>query len=197
MCAWVQASVAVLSNIAESWYLSARPRTASRDAATAVAQAMWVNFPGSRRTCRLRLTIGSRTAPAVFESGIPSIADTGNRRPRPRERNRARSDSYSTGRDQLGGGEFSLSKKPSSDQPQVQSLRLSTICATKERLRSGVESHWQITQARNSSPPDNTLAARTPIDLYGRKGFVGLVRSMPAFVRRTGNHIYAKWMRSQ
>ena len=50
--------------------------------------------PAARRTRRRRLKIGSSTAPAVFESGRPSITDIGVRTPRPRPRKRARSVSY-------------------------------------------------------------------------------------------------------
>jgi hypothetical protein len=41
------------------------------------------------------------------------------------------------------------------------------------------------------------IGAHTHLDLYGRKGFVGLARSMPAFFRHTGNLIYARWVRGK
>ena len=47
--------------------------------------------PGRMRTVRLRLRTGSSTEPAVFESGRPSIIETGLRISWPRPRNRARS----------------------------------------------------------------------------------------------------------
>jgi len=42
-----------------------------------------------------------------------------------------------------------------------------------------------------------TLAANTHLDLQGRKGFVGLAHSMPAFFRHTRNFIYATWVRGK
>ena len=38
------------------------------------------------------------------------------------------------------------------------------------------------------------IAVHTHLDLQGRKGFVGLVRSMPAFLRHRGNQLYARWI---
>jgi len=47
--------------------------------------------PGGMRTVRLRLITGSSTEPTVFESGRPSIIDTGLRTSCPRPINRERS----------------------------------------------------------------------------------------------------------
>ncbi len=41
------------------------------------------------------------------------------------------------------------------------------------------------------------IATHTHLDLKGRKGFVGLVRSMPAFFRHSRNLIYATWVRGK
>ena len=41
------------------------------------------------------------------------------------------------------------------------------------------------------------VASHTHLDLNGRKGFVGLAHSMPAFFRHTRNVIYAKWVRGR
>ena len=49
------------------------PSAASRVSATTVAKLTRAVAPGGRRTRRRRLTIGSSTAPAVFDRGRPSI----------------------------------------------------------------------------------------------------------------------------
>ena len=67
----------------ESRYLSARSSTSSRDSATTVAKIAWAVAPGASRTRRRRLKIGSSTAPTVFESGRPSMTETGDRTDRP------------------------------------------------------------------------------------------------------------------
>ena len=41
------------------------------------------------------------------------------------------------------------------------------------------------------------IASRTHLDLNGRKGFVGLARSMPSYFRHTGNRLYARWVRGE
>ena len=41
------------------------------------------------------------------------------------------------------------------------------------------------------------IAAHTHLDLAGRKGFVGLAHSMPAFFRHTKNLVYARWVRGR
>ncbi len=86
--------VAARSKAAGSRYLSARPSAASRDAATRVEKVTRTVVPGSSRTRRRRLKMGSSTAPAVLDSGRPSITDIGVRMPRPRPRKRSRSVSY-------------------------------------------------------------------------------------------------------
>jgi len=43
----------------------------------------------------------------------------------------------------------------------------------------------------------DVLATRTHLDLAGRKGFVGLAHSMPAFVRHAKNLVYARWVRKE
>jgi len=52
-------------------------------------------------------------------------------------------------------------------------------------------------QAEKSSKKIRTdeIATHTHLDLYGRKGFIGLARSMPAFIRHRKNLIYAKWIK--
>lgn len=40
------------------------------------------------------------------------------------------------------------------------------------------------------------IAAHTHLDLNGRKGFIGLARSMPARFRHTRNLLYARWVRA-
>ena len=62
-----------------------------REGATSVQNAIRAVAPGASLTRRRRLKIGSSTAPIVFESGRPSITETGVRIPRPRPRKRARS----------------------------------------------------------------------------------------------------------
>ncbi len=74
-----------------SWCLSAKSRTSLREDATIVQNAIRAVAPGASLMRRRRLKIGSRTAPAVLESGWPSITATGVRIPRPRPRKRARS----------------------------------------------------------------------------------------------------------
>ena len=59
--------------------------------ATSVQNAIRAVAPGASLMRRRRLKIGSSTAPAVLESGRPSITATGVRIPRPRPRKRARS----------------------------------------------------------------------------------------------------------
>ena len=41
------------------------------------------------------------------------------------------------------------------------------------------------------------IAAHTNLDHIGRKGFLGLEHSMPAFFRHTKNLIYARWVRGR
>ena len=41
----------------------------------------------------------------------------------------------------------------------------------------------------------DVIARRTHLDLEGRKGFVGLAHSMPAFLRHAKNLVYARWVR--
>ena len=62
---------------AESRCLSARSRTASRDSATTVEKIAWAVAPGASDTRQRRLKIGSSTAPTVFDSGRPSMTETG------------------------------------------------------------------------------------------------------------------------
>ncbi len=54
--------------------------------------------PGGRRIACRRLTIGSSTAPVVFDSGPPPLSAAGLASVRPRPMNRARSVSYSVAR---------------------------------------------------------------------------------------------------
>lgn len=57
----------------------------------------------------------------------------------------------------------------------------------------------QDKQQQEQSKKERTdeIESHTHLDLYGRKGFVGLARSMPAFFRHTGNLIYARWVRGK
>ena len=41
------------------------------------------------------------------------------------------------------------------------------------------------------------VATHTNLDHIGRKGFLGLEHSMPAFFRHTKNLIYARWVRGR
>ena len=41
------------------------------------------------------------------------------------------------------------------------------------------------------------IATHTNLDHIGRKGFLGLEHSMPAFFRHTRNLIYEKWVRGR
>jgi hypothetical protein len=41
------------------------------------------------------------------------------------------------------------------------------------------------------------VAAHTKLDHIGRKGFLGLEHSMPAFFRHTRNLIYERWVRGR
>jgi len=41
------------------------------------------------------------------------------------------------------------------------------------------------------------IANHTHLDVYGRKGLVGLARSMPSFFRHARNLVYAKWTRTK
>ena len=78
-------------------YCTRRPGRAPRRAIVAISveNVTRAEAPGASLTQRLRLIIGSSTAPTVLESGWPSMTDIGVRMPRPRPRNRARSVSYS------------------------------------------------------------------------------------------------------
>src|ERR1700674_2457264 len=71
--AWVHASVATRSKVAGSRYLSARSRATSRDGATRVENVTRTPVPGSSRTRRRRLTIGSSTAAAAEEAGAVGL----------------------------------------------------------------------------------------------------------------------------
>ena len=82
------------SNVAGSRYLSAIPSASARVLESTVEKTTRPLPPGASRRRRLRLKIGSRTAPVVFERGRPSIIDIGVRMPRPRPRKRPRSVSY-------------------------------------------------------------------------------------------------------
>ena len=95
-CACVQARLDTRSNVAGSRYLPASARALSRDSATTVARCTRTVAPGARRSRRRRLKTGSRTVPAVFESGRRSSIAIGSRMVRPRPRKRARSVSYCT-----------------------------------------------------------------------------------------------------
>jgi len=75
--------VAARSKVADSRYLSARSKTCSRDSATTVEKIAWAVAPGASLTRHRRLKIGSSTAPTVFESGRPSMTETGERTDRP------------------------------------------------------------------------------------------------------------------
>jgi hypothetical protein len=66
----------------------------------------------------------------------------------------------------------------------------------KDQRRSENELEKQHHRQSEKEHADQ-IDARTHLDLKGRKGFIGLARSMPAFFRHTRNDIYAKWVRGR
>ena len=95
ICACVLASAIARATARRSWYFSMRRRAPASLSANAVVNDSRAVPPGGRRIDWRRLTIGSSTAPVVFDSGPPPPSAAGLASVRPRPMNRARSVSYS------------------------------------------------------------------------------------------------------
>jgi len=57
----------------------------------------------------------------------------------------------------------------------------------------------QIKRQKERSEKERVVdvTTHTHLDHIGRKGFLGLERAMPSFVRHARNLIYAKWVRGK
>jgi len=64
----------------------------------------------------------------------------------------------------------------------------------QRRLENDQEKKRQEDVGKDRS---ESIAAHTHLDVAGRKGFVGLAHSMPAFIRHTKNLLYTKWVKGR